>query len=71
MVTIQVNEKTEEGKALLEVARLISKEKNGVKVLERSKVPNAETLEVFRKTDANEDLIETDSHEDLLKKLYS
>jgi len=71
MVTIQVNEKTEEGKAILEVARLLSNKKEGVKVLEKTKTPNKETLEVFRKTDANEDLIETDSHEDLLKKLYS
>lgn len=70
MVTIKVNEKTEEGRALLEVARLFSKGKKGVEVLEGT-TPNKETLEVFQKTDADEDVFETESHEDLLKKLYS
>ena len=34
MITIEINERTKAGKALLEVARLFSKEKKGVKIIE-------------------------------------
>lgn len=62
MITIEINEHTKAGKALLEVARIFSKEKTGVRIIEKLKpnakelresqnVPNAETLKVFEEND--------------------
>ncbi len=36
MITIEINERTKAGKALLEVARLFSEEEKGVKIIEES-----------------------------------
>lgn len=70
MVTIEINELTEEGKALLEVARLFSAEKQGVKIIEtKESIPNSETSEVFEDTDRKRNLNNTTSHKDLLDKL--
>lgn len=62
MITIEINEHTKAGKALLAVARIFSKEKTGVRIIEKSEpdardlpgsqnVPNAETLKVFEEND--------------------
>jgi len=64
MITIQINEHTKAGKAILELVKLISNEQKGVKIIETPKktglakeypisknIPNAKTDRVMRKND--------------------
>lgn len=58
MVTIKGNERSKAGKALLEIARIFSMDKEGVEIVEpdaksetAEKVPNAKTLKTFENTE--------------------
>lgn len=59
MVTIQVNEKTRAGKAILELVKLFSNKEKGVKIIEPEEdtypisknIPNEETLKVFEENE--------------------
>lgn len=69
MVIIEVKENSKQAKAFIALAKTLSfvKFKEGGK----AEIPNAETKKVFSNTDRGIDLIKTNSHEDLMEKLYS
>lgn len=85
MTTIQINERSKAGKALLELARFLSKEQNGVKIIEpeteptpksRDKdypvsknVPNAETLKAMKETKERRGLSKPQSLDEFLKEV--
>ena len=63
MVTIEINERTKAGKALLEIVKIFSKDKKGVTIVSPSRkskakaypisknIPNAETTRIFKEND--------------------
>lgn len=80
MATIRIHKHSKTGKLLLELARMLSINHKEVEVIESEKeedypisknVPNAETMRTLEKTKKRVDLIETENHEDLMKKLLS
>lgn len=77
MVTIKINEKTKAGKAILEAAESYSDDKENVEIIRNSKseskekIPNAETLKAMEDAKNGIGLTKTESHEDLMKKLFS
>ncbi|HET8838401.1 MAG TPA: hypothetical protein VFM82_05325 [Flavobacteriaceae bacterium] len=65
---------------LLELARMLSENHKEVEIIDSEKekdypisknVPNKETLRTMGKTSKRIDLIKTENHEDLMKKLLS
>ncbi|HET7361688.1 MAG TPA: type II toxin-antitoxin system RelB/DinJ family antitoxin [Salinimicrobium sp.] len=85
MTTIQINERSKAGKALLELARFISKEQKGVKIIEPEKkdtpkprneeypisknIPNAETLKAMRNAEKGIGVKKFESVEELFDDL--
>jgi len=80
MTTITINPRTKAGKALLELARLLSEKNSGVFINEDSivkkpnpkdKIPNAETLKAIQDAKNGIGLTRTKDTKDLMDKLFS
>ena len=79
MVTIRIDERTKAGRAILEIVKIFSKDKDGVEIVEtaarkakeRENIPNEITLRSMEKTSKGNDLTKTGNHEDLMNKLFS
>ena len=79
MVTIKIDERTRAGKAILEIVKIFSKDKEGVEIIstiskktkEGENIPNEITLRSMEKTSKGIGLTKTESHEDLMNKLFS
>ena len=73
-ITIKINKRTKAGRAFLEMVEVFFKGKNGIEVMETKKdknIPNAETLRSMEKTSKGIGLTNTNSHKDLMEKLFS
>lgn len=73
MITIEIDERTKAGKAILEMLRLVSKEK-GITIIdeEAKRVPNAETQKILQENDRSRKGVKTfDSVEALFEELNS
>jgi hypothetical protein len=77
MVTIKIDERTRAGKAILEIVKIFSKDKEGVEIVETAarkakeveNIPNKLTLKSMEDTSRGIGLTKCDSVDDLFEKL--
>ena len=67
-ITLKINEQTKAGKAFLSMVKFFSEDKNDVEIIEQ---PNEETLKAMYEAKNKIGVTKTNSHEDLMDKLFS
>jgi len=67
-ITLKINERTKKGRAFLELTRAFFEDSKEIEIV---KMPNERTKKSIKKTLKGEGLTKTDSHKDLMDKLFS
>ena len=79
-ITIKINKRSKAGSALLELVKILSESNQGIELISqvpaektgnKTKIPNAETIMTFERTNKEIDLTKTKNHSDLMDKLFS